>query len=428
MKTSTLVGYGAGAYGKDLVYGLVSTFLMIYFTDTAMISPLFLGFLFLGARIFDAAIDPFMGWLVDRTRSRWGKFRPWIAVGTLLNAGVLVALFTVPASVSNGKEVWAAILYVAWGTTYTLMDIPFWSMIPALTTNPRQRETVAVVPRVCASLGFFTVATGGLALVKALGGDSSAQGYSLLALVVGAAFLVTSAVTVLTAKEEVQVPGQNHSLGDLFRILGRNDQALTVSLVMILFNTVTYLTTGLGLYYFKYNLGNEMLFSTFALVVGVAQVLAMLLFPLLAKSLGRRRVFALSVGLPVLGYLAFLAAGWLGWKADAVQMTLGFILFLGFGLSQVLGTVMLADTVDYGEKKLGFRNEGIIFSLQPFIVKFASAFSGFLVGAGLSILAFVPNQAQSAGTLAGISFLMFVVPIFGLALSALAYKLWYKLD
>lgn len=428
MKTSTLAGYGAGAYGKDLVYGLVSTFLMIYFTDTAMISPLFLGFLFLGARIFDAAIDPFMGWLVDRTRSRWGKFRPWIAVGTLLNAGVLIALFTVPASVTSGKEVWAAILYVAWGTTYTLMDIPFWSMIPALTTNPRQRETVAVVPRVCASLGFFTVATGGLALVKMLGGDSSAHGYSLLALIVGIAFIVTSALTVLTAKEEIQVPGQNHSLGDLFRILARNDQALTVSLVMILFNTVTYLTTGLGLYYFKYNLGNEMLFSTFALVVGVAQVLAMLFFPWLAKKLGRRRVFALSVGLPVLGYLAFLVVGWLGWKADAVQMALGFVLFLGFGLSQVLGTVMLADTVDYGEKKLGFRNEGIIFSLQPFIVKFASAFSGFLVGAGLSVLAFVPNQVQSAGTLAGISFLMFVVPIFGLTLSALAYKFWYKLD
>lgn len=428
MKTSTLAGYGSGAYGKDLVYGLVSTFLMIYFTDTAMISPLFLGFLFLGARIFDAAIDPFMGWLVDRTRSRWGKFRPWIAVGTLLNAGVLIALFTVPASVTSGREMWAAILYVAWGTTYTLMDIPFWSMIPALTTNPRQRETVAVVPRVCASLGFFTVATGGLALVKMLGGDSTAQGYSLLAMIVGIAFIATSALTVLTAKEEIQVPGQNHSLGDLFRILARNDQALTVSLVMILFNTVTYLTTGLGLYYFKYNLGNEMLFSTFALVVGVAQVLAMLLFPWLAKKLGRRRVFALSVGLPVLGYLAFLAVGWLGWKADAVQMALGFVLFLGFGLSQVLGTVMLADTVDYGEKKLGFRNEGIIFSLQPFIVKFASAFSGFLVGAGLSVLAFVPNQVQSAGTLAGISFLMFMVPIFGLALSALAYKFWYKLD
>jgi len=152
------------------------------------------------------------------------------------------------------------------------------------------------------------------------------------------------------------------------------------------------------------------------------------LFPFLTRALGRRKVFALSVALPALGYLLFLAAGFLGWQGDVLQMVFGGILFLGFGLSQVLGTVMLADTVDYGERLLGTRNEGILFSLQPFIVKLASALSGFLVGAGLSWLAFVPNQAQTPATLAGISFLMFVVPLFGLALSALAYRLWYRLD
>ena len=164
------ISYGVGAFGKDLVYAIVATFYMFYLTDVCKIDPIFTGNLFLFARLFDAVNDPVMGLVVDNTRTRWGKFRPWILLGTILNAVVLVFLFLNPGLDGGRQLTYIAVTYLLWGITYTLMDIPYWSMIPALTDDEKERDTISVIPRIFASVAWMLIGYWGLPLVKLLGG------------------------------------------------------------------------------------------------------------------------------------------------------------------------------------------------------------------------------------------------------------------
>ena len=147
--------YGIGAFGKDMVYAVVATYLMIFFTDEVGISSAFVGGLFFFSRFWDAINDPIMGLIVDNTKTKCGKFRPWILIGTLVNAVVLVFLFLNPSNFLEGKMVYVycSIAYILWGMTYTIMDIPYWSMIPSFSSNPDERDKIAVIPRIFATLG-----------------------------------------------------------------------------------------------------------------------------------------------------------------------------------------------------------------------------------------------------------------------------------
>lgn len=151
--------YGIGAYGKDLVYAIVSTFIMVYYTDVVGVSPAFVGVIFLGARIWDAINDPIMGWIVDNTKTRWGKFRPWILGGTIVNSIVLVLLYLNPSTFLQGTlvNIWCAVTYILWGMTYTLMDVPYWAMIPSFSSDSQVRDQMASVPRLFANLGQQTI-------------------------------------------------------------------------------------------------------------------------------------------------------------------------------------------------------------------------------------------------------------------------------
>ena len=148
------IGYGIGAMGKDVVYAFVSGFILYYYNTVLGISGTFTGVMMMAARVFDAFNDPLMGVVVEKTNTRMGKFRPWILTGTVTNALILYGMFAMPRSVQGtAMLVYASAAYVLWGVTYTLMDIPFWSMIPAITKAGRERESVSVIGRTCAAVG-----------------------------------------------------------------------------------------------------------------------------------------------------------------------------------------------------------------------------------------------------------------------------------
>ena len=147
--------YGIGALGKDLAYAIVSSYLMIYFTDAIGLNPAFVGVLFLVARMWDAFNDPMMGMVVDNTRSKWGKFRPWILIGTVVNAAVVVFLFKKPNLEGNVLYVYYSVMYILWGMTYTIMDIPYWSMLPSLSKTNEERAQMSVIPRIFASCAWL---------------------------------------------------------------------------------------------------------------------------------------------------------------------------------------------------------------------------------------------------------------------------------
>ena len=135
--------FALGALGKDMIYGMIATFSMIYFTDIIKVNPVFIGVMFFVAKLWDAFNDLFMGMIVDNTRSRWGKFIPWLVIGTLVNSIIFVVLFTDFHLNGVGLCIFATAAYILWGMTYTIMDIPYWSVIPNLTSDPGEREKVS---------------------------------------------------------------------------------------------------------------------------------------------------------------------------------------------------------------------------------------------------------------------------------------------
>ena len=146
--------YGIGAVGKDMVYMLSASYILYYYQDIMGVSAWVMGIILLIARVFDAFNDPIMGVIVAKTKTKWGKFRPWLFVGTFLNAITLYLMFAAPPTMNgSGLVAYAAITYILWGVTYTMMDIPYWSMVPAFTSSGKERENLSAMARSCAGVG-----------------------------------------------------------------------------------------------------------------------------------------------------------------------------------------------------------------------------------------------------------------------------------
>ena len=422
--------YGIGALGKDLAYAIVSSYLMIYFTDAIGLNPAFVGVLFLVARMWDAFNDPMMGMVVDNTRSKWGKFRPWILIGTVVNAAVVVFLFKKPNLEGNALYVYYSVMYILWGMTYTIMDIPYWSMIPSLSSDKEEREKISVIPRIFASSAWLLMGAFGLSLIDKLGNGNEIKGYELLAIGVAVIFVIATLITVFNVKEQVEVKNNTEKVNfkETLNIIRKNDQLVVFIGIVLFMNLIMQIIGGVSLYYFKYVIGNDKLNQVFYAFSGLAEIGGLMLFPILTKKIGRQDVFKVGSVLPILGCSMLLVFGIIAPKNAAFIAVSGLVLKLGTGMLLGATTVMLADVVDYGQFKLGTRNESIVFSVQTLLVKTASAVSGWLVGVGLSVVGYVPNATQGASTIFGLRVLMIGLPILCAVLMYVIYKQKYKIN
>lgn len=427
----TKISFGIGAFGKDAVYAIVSTFFMIYLTDYRGVAPAFVGVLFMVARIWDAFNDPFMGMIVDNTRSKWGKFRPWILIGTLLNAVVLVLMYLDNGLAGGSYKVWCAVFYILWGMTYTIMDIPYWSMVPALTDDENERNQVSAIPRIFASCAWLVIGSFGLAMVSALGKGNDVKGFSLLAIGISIIFVIASVITVFNVKERVVTQKQEKTtVKGMLNVLFKNDQVKVILGIALLFNIAYQLSNSFALYYFKYVIGDteNILYPVYAGVAGVAQMVSMAILPMFSQKVGKKIAFFMASFLPVIGLALLWVMGYVMPMSIVMVGVCSCIVNAGIGFMLVFITVLLSEVVDYGEYKLGTRNESILFSMQTFVVKFGGAFSGFLSGIGLTVIGFVANQQQSAGTMAGMKIIMILLPAIMMAFCYLIYIKGYKLD
>jgi melibiose permease len=422
----TKLSYGLGALGKDFACAPIYIFLMFYFTDVAGLSAAFVGTIFLAARIIDAITDPMMGVIVDNTRSKFGKFRPWIVIGTLLNAVVLVGLFSTHLFEGTMLYIYAAAAYILWGLTYTIMDIPYWSMIPALSSSRQEREKLVVWPRLFASLAWFVTGTYGLHIVGKLGNGNQGEGFFNVAILIAVLFVMSAFLIARNVKEKEApanaTPTERFSFKDVLVIIGKNDQLKALIGTVLSFQIANLLVGGFAIYYFSYALGNADLFPVYMMVAGIAEVTVVFLFPRIASLLPHKHLWVMACSFPVLSCVLLLVMGYVA-PGNAILIGMaGAAIKFGVGIANALQTVMLADVVDYGEYKTGRCSESVIFSVQTMLVKFAGAAGGFIVGIGLSVVGYVPNVAQSASTIMGLEFMMVGLPAVLMTISGFAYK------
>lgn len=439
LKFKQKAAFGIGAVGKDMVYALSASYAMYFYQDVLGLSATFVGLILMIARIFDAVNDPFMGVLVAKTHSRWGRFRPWLFTGTILNAVVLYALFAAPNLEEAGLMVYFSIVYILWGITYTMMDIPYWSMIPAVTKTSADRENLSVVGRTCAGVGSALIAMFTMLLVGALGGDSERTGFRWVALIVAVLFVISEVLCCVFFKEKSQTKMETAGVKDMFTALFRNDQAMVVVLSIVLINSALYLTSNFVIYFFKYDFGGANWkgdYTLFSTVGGAAQILGMMvLYPLLRKALSSTKVFVLSIITDLAAYAILLAICLFGFSGSLPLLFIpGVLIFACNGMLSVLTTLFLSNSVDYGQLKTGRREESVIFSMQTFVVKAASGVAVFLTGIGLDIIGLQGNTDDTAAaavqtpeTLAGLRLMMTVLPFIVLAIALILFNKKFKL-
>ncbi|BET21710.1 glycoside-pentoside-hexuronide (GPH):cation symporter [Solobacterium moorei] len=424
--------YGLGAIGKDMVYALSASYIMYYYQDILGLSATFVGFILMIARVFEAANDPFMGVVVAKTNSKWGKFRPWLFTGTILNAFVLYALFAAPAVSEKALMIYFAVMYILWGMTYTMMDIPFWSMIPAVTSTMKDRENLSVVGRTCAGVGYALINVFTVMAVSKLGSGIERTGFRLFALIIAILFVVFILFTCFTIHEQKVENMQTTSVKEMFKALFDNDQAIVTVATIVLINSALYITSNLLIYFFKYDIGGTSwkdAYTVFTSVGGISQILGMMVvYPVLRNKLSNTKIFKLCLLLAILGYAFLLALCLLGYSSVLTMLMVpGVMIFVSNGILTVLTTVFLANTVDYGEAKTGHREESVIFSMQTFVVKAASGLAVFITGVSLDLIGLTSKDGLGEGIpildspLLGLRLLMTILPIIGLVLALVLF-------
>lgn len=429
-------GFGLGTFGRDMVAIMVAMFLIVYLTEVVGVSDAMLGAItvtLVVMRVFDAVNDPVMGLIVDNTRTRWGKFKPWIAGGA-----VVWGLATLVMFADWGLSGWAFLaafvaVYLLWEIAYTVNDISYYGMLPSLTRDQTERERIGVVARISANLGTFAMVVAIVPATDALGAatGSPQRGWWLLAAVAVAIMLVFQLFTLFLTRQRIAVDpdgtnpgpaaGDYTPLRELFGVIARNDQLLWVTLAMVMFMTGYTVTASLGLYYFTYIYGDDGKYPIFAAILGVTQICALLCFPLVAARLPRRRVYLLASASCAAGFGVFFFAG----TAMVAIGVAGVLIFFGQAFIQLLMMMFIADSVEYGQWKLGRRNESITFSLQPFIYKAASALAAGVVG--LTLIVSGVNRADGPDDLTAADVWTFKAAMMGLPL-LLVILAWFVIS
>jgi glycoside/pentoside/hexuronide:cation symporter, GPH family len=433
------IGYGFGDAASSLFWKLFSMYLMFFYTDIFGIAAAAVGTMFLVTRIWDAAFDPLVGILGDRTSTRWGKFRPyllWMA-GPFALMGVLT--FTTPALGAGGKLVYAYVSYSLMMMVYSLINVPYASLLGVMTSDGKERTTLATFRFIFAFGGSLVV----LALAEPLSGFFSHLGgatnlqrgwqltVGVFAVVAAGLFLFTFAWT----RERVKPVAEKTSLKADLADLGKNGPwfvLLGAGIATIFFNSIR---DGAAIYYFKYYLKTNDAFtwSAFHLTISwsslyfvlgqAANILGVVLAKPISDRIGKKNTFfAAMLSATVFSFLVY------GATPESVKL----VLILQFFISASAGFVfpllwsMYADTADYSEWKTNRRATGLVFSASSMSQKFGWTLGGAFAGWLLAWYGFQANIEQSGTTLGGIRMMVSVYPAIGALVSGL-FMLIYPL-
>ncbi|MBQ8209658.1 MAG: MFS transporter [Clostridia bacterium] len=432
------LGYGVGAIGLDLSYGLFNSYLNKYLTDVLKLSSNFLLVLTPLARIWDGINDPMMGSIVDNGKFRMGKYRPWILIGSLLNSIILGLLFNNIFGLSGvSLYVYIAFMYILWDMTNTLADIPYWSMVPSFTNDAKQRSLIATIARTFSGLGQGIVSIGGPLLMGLVSitkdpntGEAvyDARTFTVMSVVCAVGLVLFSTISVSTTKEKHRTPPEEKfSFKKIFEVIKSNDQLRVFILFAMLSNAGFYMISGVGAYYFDVVVGNSESQSGFNTFGAVGSILGLAVIPIMMKFTSRRRTYQFSLSLAIAGYLGMFISGQSG---SITAMSIAYLLAqIGTASMFVSQTVFLADIVDYGEYKMGYRAESVTFSMKGLLQKMAYTVQTVILYSGLSISHYDGDLHSANPEMAHttISIMMLVLPMVLMALSLIVFSTKFKL-
>lgn len=402
LSNRNLIMFSLGTFGRDFLYNFFTGQLLTFVMFTKHLTALqfsMISLIIIAARIFDALNDPFMGGVVENTRTKWGKYKPWQLIGSVLTTGVIVALFTIEVDEWEFIGLLAA-MYFLFSITFTMNDISYWGMMPSLTSNPHDRNKLTSFAQIVASAGgglcglivpTFTVGQFSHVFGGAVGG------FRIMAIFSGVLMTAFQFFTIFGVKEKPLPTSLERvkpmTIKEMFRTIAKNDQLMWCALVMMLFSTGTNVVgNGLGLMYVYFEFGyNGMLWTVFYVGFSITSTAFTLFYPWLSKRFGRNKLLystglSIIIGYGIMLVIALTVPNIALFSAFGITVTLKYLLLTvafaipgwGAGFYMIM-VINLANTVEYNEYKTGRRDESLIFSLRPFTSKMSSALTQGLV-------------------------------------------------
>ncbi len=367
--------YCVGATGRDMAYTLVSMFLLTYIQYTMKLTVAqfaTISAIVVVCLLWDAVNDPLMGIIIENARLKSGKFKPWILLGVILNALVIIGLFTIRPE-GWGFVAFFGIGYLLWGMTYTMNDISYWGLLPALSSDAKERNALVTIQGIFICIGQFSVA----GLLPDMIAGNAVKAYRIAAIVIASCFLCFQLLTFFGVKEP---PRQDNkevlSLKDMFKIFLRNDQLVAIGIACLLFQIGNNLLImiGMNFFYFEfgYSVGGNLVFW-FTVMYGLGTLVSEAGFASIAAKFSRAKIIAVSTAMTVAGYLLFLSVGYILPKNSILINAVGFMIFFAQGLFNMTMIVMLNNTIEYDQVRFGERHDSIISAVRSFATKLASA-------------------------------------------------------
>ena len=421
----TTVGYGSGDFGFNLYFAGLNLYLLYYYTDVLNIDPAVAGLIIMLPVIWDGVSDPLMGWIVTRTRSRFGKFRPYILFGAPLMGFSFVGMFAAPIWFPDHMIVACLVTHTIFRTAYTVASVPYSSLAAALTHNSQERGTMAGVRLMAAMIGGIVTAATMLELARFFGNGDMRQGFVQVASVYALLSSVMMVVIFLTTSNEVSlVSRQTVTNRQTFSFL-RHNRAFWILCGASFVGVIGSAIGGKSIvYYINYYAGHPDSVSEVMSIGILGAGIGIPLWTLVTRQLSKRWVWMIGASGAALVNLALF---FLDVTAVSTLSALIFCNGIMGGAVAVMFWSMLPDTVEYGQWRSRIRDDGIVFGLSQLISKAGSGLGVGMIGLLLSAIGYTAGIDQSAETLQGIRASAFLVPAAASLLSALVIA-FYPLD
>ncbi|MBN1534793.1 MAG: MFS transporter [Spirochaetes bacterium] len=417
------LGYGIGDFAANITFQSVTLFLLYFFTDVFMIGAASAGVIFFIAKLWNAACDPSMGYVADRTRTRWGRNRPFLLFGALPLGLAYFLLFASPDLSPAAKTAYALVTFLAFSTCYSVINIPYGALTANLTLDTNERSSLTGFRMAFAILGTLLVA-GATKPIVALFPDQTV-GFRMIGIIYGSLCVAVNIITFSAVRERVMPPKeQGMSFRQDLKLVAGNRPFIILTVSTILQMMAINLLAAMINYYFKYNLRAESYIPVAFLCLFATAMVALPLWVFVSGKWGKKTSFICGMTL-----LSFVLLGLRFIPAGNIVPVLGLFVVAGIGMATqyLCPWSMIPDTVEYAQLKTGLRREGILYGFFNFAFKFSAAFSGILAGFGLDFFGYVPNVAQHQRALDGIGLMMTVLP-FVLIIAGVALIFFYPID
>lgn len=436
------IAYACGTFGHDVFYAMIGTYFMIFVTsnlfnsDNPTNDAYMIGIvttIILVLRIAELFVDPFIGNIIDKTKTRWGRFKPWVLGGAVVAAVTLAMLFTDfgGLTVSNPTLylVIFAVVYFIMDIFYSAKDVAIWSMIPALSFDSHEREVTATIARIGSVFGaqMVTVIVMPVVLyfsVNQNGGAGDPTGWFAFACIGGGIATLGAIILGLGTHEQENALRENKeetSAKDVLKVLTKNDQLLWMAIAYLVYGIGINIVNNFNLYYFIYVIGDATKFSILGVINTVIGLLAVAAFPILTTKFSRRKLFFSSIAVMTAALVLYAMSG--------TNVTLALVAAGLFTLPQALIFLVvlmtITDSVEYGQLKLGHRDEAVCLCVRPLVDKFAGAVSSGIIGLA-AIWVGMTGGASASGLTADnmmrLQIVMFAAPIILMIVGALIYR------